>query len=198
LTRYATGRRARTGLVAAALLAACAVTLSAQSLRVRTAGDMVHITTTDFPFIEGPTLTRLRGGRSVRIDFELVASEGPDGSAVAESRQSFNLSYDLWEERFAVTRIGSPRRSISHLTARDAEAWCLDQITLPAATLGRSGRQASFWLRLAYRVADPDPAPPASEDSAFTLQRLIDLMSRRREGDADIRSVQGGPFRVSN
>jgi hypothetical protein len=190
--------RGRAGLIALALLAGGAITLSAQSLRVRTAGDLVHITAADFSFIEGPTLTRLRGGRSVRIDFELVASEGPDGSSIAESRQSFNLSYDLWEERFAVTRIGSPRRSISHLTASDAEAWCLDQITLPAATLGRSRRQPSFWLRLAYRVADPDPAPPASEESAFTLQRLIDLMSRRREGDATVRFVQSGPFRLSN
>ncbi len=73
----------------------------------------------------------------MRVDFELTVLEKPNGALITRTQQSFNLSFDLWEQRFAVTRIGPMPRSISHLTARAAEDWCLDNVTVPLASLGR-------------------------------------------------------------
>jgi hypothetical protein len=103
----------------------------------------------------------------------------------------------LWEQRFAVTRIGSMPRSISHLTARAAEDWCLDNVTVPLAAMGRIGRNTPFWLRVEYRVQNRTSTADA-EESTFTLQRLIDVLSRRREDQDRAKSVEAGPFRLSN
>ena len=53
-------------------------------------------------------LARLKEGRSVRVDFELTVLAKPDGPVVKQAMQAFTLSFDLWEERFAVSRVGSP------------------------------------------------------------------------------------------
>ena len=79
---------------------------------------------------------------------------GPGGAAAAQGRQTYVLSYDLWEERFAVTLAGPPSRSIAYLTSAGAETWCLEQLTVPVNALGRLGRDAPFWVRLGYRVLD--------------------------------------------
>ena len=56
-----------------------------------------------FSFIKGEPLARLKDGRSVRVDLELEVLPRPGAAAAAQRRQTFVLSYDLWEERFAVT-----------------------------------------------------------------------------------------------
>jgi hypothetical protein len=86
-------------------------------------------------------------------------------------------------------------RSISHLTARAAEDWCLDNVTVPVTSLGRLGRDTPFWVRVDYRVPDQTAADPS--ESTFTLQTLIDVLSRRRESQDKAKSVEAGPFRLS-
>ena len=184
-------------LVALLLIASSTVQPSGQSVTVHVVGDALHVRApgSSFGFIEGAALEHLRDGRALRVDLELAVLRELGAEAVTERRQSFNLSYDLWEERFAVSLIGGPRRSISHLTARDAEAWCLEQLTVPVAALGRLGRDAPLWIRLAYRVQDLEPA--ADPDGArFTLRSLIDLLSRRGQDDAVGDSIEAGPFRL--
>lgn len=185
----------RLGLLALVIMAT-PLRLAAQSLTVRAADDLLRVRVAGLAFIEGQILERLRDGRTVRVDFELTVLEKPDGPVVTKGQHSFNLSFDLWEQRFAVTRIGTPPRSISHLTSRDAEAWCLQNVTLPLTAMGRFRRDAQFWVRLDYRVENRIPAADP-EDSTFTLRRLIDVLSRRTE-DTWERTIAGGPFRLSN
>ena len=82
-------------------------------------------------------------------------------------------------------------------TARAAEDWCLDNVTVPLASMARIGRDTPFWVRVDYRVQERSSTQGA-EDSTFTLQTLIDILSRRREDQDKAKSVEGGPFRVGN
>ena len=176
-------------------IAVMAVSLAAQSVTVRTVANALHVEARGFSFIEGPVLVRLKEGRSVRIDFELTALTRPDGAILKQAAQAFTLRFALWEERFAVSRIGSPPRSISHLRPRDAENWCLENLTMPVASLG-IGRDTPFWIRLAYRVRDVVPEANEAPGERYTLRGLIDRLSRRRE-EADLaKSVDAGPFRL--
>ena len=177
------------------LIGAVTPGLMAQTVTVRTVADALHVQARGLNFIEGPVLTRLREGRSVRIDFEMTVLSKPEGPAVKQALQGFTLSFDLWEERFAVSRIGTPPKSISHLRPRDAETWCLDNLTMPVSSLG-VGRATPFWLRLAYRVHDVAPETNEAPGERYTLRGLIDRLSRRRE-EADLaKSVDAGPFRL--
>jgi hypothetical protein len=185
-------------LLALAVLAWPALRASAQGLTITSVGDVVRVQARGFTFIEGEALDRLKDGRSVRFDFLLRVLTKPAGSVLTESRQSFGLSYDLWEERFAVTHIGSPSRSTSHLTLSLAEAWCLDHLTLPISALGGLPRDAPFFIRLEYRAPDRDRPVHADDDTGFTLRSLIDRLSRRRPADDVAHSVEAGPFRLSD
>ena len=151
-----------------------------------------------FAFIEGEVLDRLRDGRSLRLDFELSGLTEPRGSVVVEVRRSFNLSFDLWEERIAVTRTGTPTRSVSHLRPRDAEAWCLENLTVARTELGRLTGDTPFWIRLAYQVPDEADASDSEADDTFTIRRLIEVFSRRPRDGTLGKSLEAGPFRLSN
>ncbi len=116
----------------------------AQSVSIARAGNAVTVRAPGFDFIKGEPLDRLKDGRSVRVDLELDVLPGPGGAAAAQGRQTYVLSYDLWEERFAVTLVGPPPRSIAYLTSVAAETWCLEQLTVPVSALGRLGREAAL------------------------------------------------------
>jgi hypothetical protein len=184
-----------------ALLAlACAALprgLAAQSLTVRAAGDMLQVRGSGLRLIEGVVADHLKDGRSVRVDFEMTIFDKAQGAAVTQNRQSFTLSFDLWEQRYAVTRTGAPRRSISHLMSRDAEAWCLENLSIPLTALGRFARDLPFWVRLEYRVQD-QPSPAPEPGPLFALGTLIDALSRRRAEEALGQSFESGPFRIGN
>jgi hypothetical protein len=179
------------GLVALLTAAPCA---SAQTLTIAAVGDSVKVRATGWSFMTGEALARVKEGQTVRVELSLFVLAAPGRSPAAAVRQSFSISYDLWEERFAATT-ATHAASMSHLTAAAVEAWCLDQLSVPIASLGGVDPQR-FWIRLAGRILDGEGASDADEDAGLTLQRLIDVLSRRRKADAPPRALEGGPFHV--
>ena len=159
-------------------------------------GDALKIHAPGLAFLNGEPLSRLKDGRSVRVELAVMVLAGPGKSPLTENRQVFALSYDLWEERFAVTAAGTPPHSISHLTTAAAEAWCVDQLAVPVNALGRLGHDQPFWIRLEYRILDGDAATEPDNETGFTLQGLIDTLSRRRKTEAATHTVEAGPFRL--
>ena len=183
--------------VALTVLAVClwpTARLVSQSVTIVSENDAIGVRAPDFRFIDGEPLVRLKNGQSVRIELELSVLTEPGGRAAARHTQPFVLSYDLWEERFAVVLPGAPSRSVSHLSSTAAEAWCLQQLTVPVGALGPIGRSLPFWIRLDYRVMNGG-TPSANDDDGFTLRGLIEVFSRRQTGEVT-RSIGAGPFRL--
>ena len=183
-------------LLACAVLWVPATRVLPQSISVNTANGSIHVRATGLTFIEAKALTRLKDGRSVRVDLELGILPAASAAPVARARQTFVVSYDLWEERFAVTQASDPPRSISHLHSAAVEAWCLAQLSVPVSAIGRLAVDLPFWIRLDYRVLDGDTAASSDADDGFTLRALIDALSRRRQPDESARSIEAGPFRL--
>jgi hypothetical protein len=187
----------RAAVVLLALLTWPAVRASAQTLTVDTAGDALKIRAAGFSFLKGDPLTRLKDGRSVRVELAAMVLAAPGKLPAVTTRRIFALSYDLWEERFAVTALDNAARSqsVSHLALAAAEAWCVDQLMIPVKALGSLGRDVPFWARLEYRILDGDSSSDP-EGSGYTLQALIDALSRRRKTESSPHSVEAGPFRL--
>ena len=182
-------------MVLLALLAWPAVRSSAQTLTVNTAGEALRIRAPGFSFLKGDPLTRLKDGRSVRVELAAMVLPAPGKSPAATTRRIFALSYDLWEERFAVTTVEARSQSASHLMMAAAEAWCVEQLTIPVSALGALGRDLPFWIRIEYRIlAGEGTSDP--ENSGYTLQALIDALSRRRKTESSPRPLEAGPFRL--
>jgi hypothetical protein len=173
------------------------VRVSAQTLKVDRVNDTLRIRASGFSFLKGDPLARLKDGRSVRVELAAMVLSAPGKSPAVTTRRIFALSYDLWEERLAVTALDSAARSqsISHLALAAAEAWCVEQLVIPVGALGALGRDLPFWIRLEYRMLDSDGTSDA-EGSGYTLQALIDALSRRRKTESSPDSVEAGPFRL--
>jgi hypothetical protein len=183
-------------LIALTLLAWAAANLGAQAVTVSRVAGAVAVRAPGFSFIKGEPLVRLKDGRSVRADLELSVLPKPGDRAAAQSQQTFVLSYDLWEERFAVTLVGPPSKSAAYLTSTAAEAWCLEQLMVPAAALGGLGRDLPFWIRLRYRILGGDNPAGGDDETGFTLRALIDAFSSRRKAAEWTHAIEAGPFRL--
>jgi hypothetical protein len=186
---------ARRAIVMLALLPWPTVPVSAQALAVDAVGDALKIRAPGFSFLKGDPLARLKDGRAVRVELAALVLGAPGKSPAATTRRIYSLSYDLWEERFAVTVVDARPQSVSHLTLAAAEAWCVEQLTIPLRALGGLGRDLPFWIRLEYRMLDGDHLPDSS-DSGYTLQALIEALSRRRTTESAPPPLEAGPFRL--
>jgi hypothetical protein len=191
-------RRRRLAHAALVILATAAwheARLVSQTMTVAVVNGAVQPQAPGFRFIDGEPLARLRDGQSVRVELELSVLASPGAAAIVQRRQAFVLSYDLWEERFAVSMAGNPSRAMSHLTSAAAEAWCLQQLAVPVSELGGLGRSEPFWMRLEYRVPNGGAARD-TDDGGFTLRGMIEALSRRRQTGDVTRAIEGGPFRI--
>lgn len=176
-----------------ALLACPVARVSAQALTVDIVGDALKIRAPAFSFLNGDPLARLKDGRSVRVELAALVLAAPGKSPAAATRRIFALSYDLWEERFAAAVSGTGSRSVSHLTAEAAEAWCIQQLTVPVSGLG-SLRSEPFWIRVESRILNGKS--DSREDEGLTLRGIIDTLSRRQASEKTSHSAEAGPFRV--
>ena len=88
---------------------------------------------------------------------------------------------------------GTGSRSVSHLTAAAAEAWCIQQLAVPVSGLGAL-RSQPFWIRLESRILNGKS--DGREDEGLTLRGIIDTLSRRQASEKTSHSAEAGPFRV--
>lgn len=188
-------RARHVALLVLTLLTWAAARSGAQAITINRVAGAVSVRAPGLGFIRGEPLDVLKDGRSLRIDLELTVLARPGGDGVARDRQTIILSYDLWEERFAATRVGPPSRSADYLTTSGAEAWCLEQVGVPLNAMGALADQP-FWVRIGYRLLDADRARQDDVDGGLSLQSLIDALSGRRKTAEWTHSVEAGPFRL--
>ena len=126
------------------------------------------------------------------LRFRLRSLPLETASPIDQMTYRFVFSYDLWEEKFAVTRLEPSPRAISHLSAAAAEAWCLDSLMIPTGNLPAD---RPFWVSLTYRAESPGQRG-VSDNSGLTLGGLVDIFSRRNQRQPVSGSRNAGPFRL--
>jgi len=174
----------------------CQVSLMADELRLRVEGDHVRLSAPQIHFLTGRPLERLHNGAAVTYLMQLtVRTERLGGKVLARIPVRFAVSYDLWEEKFSVTRQAVPERSASNLSATAVESWCFENISLPVSDLPPD---RTFWVTLEYQseapkeVNKPDPV-------SLTLGSLIDIFSRKPRDDQEVHgSAEAGPLRLDD
>jgi hypothetical protein len=181
--------------VAAFLLAAAASGL-AQEVQVRLINDRLLFSAPGLHFISGKPLEQLRNGNSVAFDVQVSLLTDNRQTVLRRSFERFVLSYDVWEEKFSVTRMRSTGSAASHLTGRAAEAWCLDRFALVTAGLPVD---RPIWARIDVRAAEGRDRASGSDDDALSLATLIDLLSRpgKPRGTSQWR-VESAPFQIAS
>ncbi len=143
--------------------------------------------------LEGRPLERLKNGLSVAFDFRLVLAGEARGAPLARSLERFVVSYDLWEEKFAVTRVSAERRSATHLAPAAVEAWCLENLVVPAASFDP---ERKIWVRLEVRAEEMREQGTPAPEQGISLTALVELFSRPRRGEQPRWMLEAGPLRL--
>jgi hypothetical protein len=162
-----------------------------EALDVRLTEGRLRVTAPRLRFVTGAPLGRLRNGAPVPFALQLSISTDRWASVLQRDIERFVFSYDLWEEKFSVVRMGQPRRSVSHLTAQAAEAWCVEELSLQPTGIGE---QQPFWVRLEVHAENPAEEAEADSQGSVSLTRLIEIFSRRARSGENRWVAEAGPF----
>ena len=176
-----------------AVVLAAAVLLAQQgTLTVERQGDRLHLSVRNLHFLEGRPLEQLKNGAALPYVFSVTIQPSQGGGRLLRLEERFVISYDLWEERFAIVQQGRPRRTVSHLTAAAAEAWCLDSLTPSVAAMPP---EKTFVVKLQCSVG-PEDEPQSG--GGFTLSTLIDVFSRKDAAAPPRWELLSAPFRLAD
>ena len=180
------------------LLAGVAIPVSslwaAERLNVTWDGDDLHVAAPQLHFLAGKPLDRIKDGDSVVFLTQLTLTTDNFTTSLRRTPERFVFSYDLWEEKFSVTKLGGGQRTVSHLSAAAAEAWCLDNVAISSTGLPQD---RPFWLRFELRAAAKDEAAVIGE-SGLSLTRLIEIFSRRPRDQQPQWTAEAGPLRLGD
>ena len=99
--------------------------LAVETLRVRAGGAFLRVAAPQLQFLSGRPLQRLRNGATVIFLFQLSMSTDRFTTVAHRSFERFAFSYDLWEEKFAVTRLGTARLATSPSRFTSIPTCCL-------------------------------------------------------------------------
>jgi hypothetical protein len=153
---------------------------------VKLEGDQLRVAAPQLHFLGSEVLQRLHNGIAVNYVFKIGITPNRYSKPTTETSYRFIISYDIFEEKFAVSRIEPNPRSITHLSEAAAQLWCLDSISL--STTGLAADQ-SFWVTMEYQSVEPKPTTESGDPD----RTLIDA-SRKAQREESRGTIMGGPF----
>lgn len=186
-------------LSVAGVCCAFALAVSEDSLAARLDGDYLRIAAPHLDFLSGKPLERLKDGQSVAFIGQLTIAPSLNSVMVeARSVARFAFSYDIWEERFSVTKIGErpeARHSASHLSAAQAENWCLENLAIDRSSIPA---EQPFYVQLELRAEDPRDQLGIIGDPGINITRLIEIFGRPARGAQPHWLLSSGPYRLAD
>jgi hypothetical protein len=190
-------RTPRFRIILLVLAAALGLDALAQSnlLTVRRQGGSLKVAAPRIHFLSGRILEKLRDGATVDYVITLTAVAAFDKKQIAQLRERFSVSFDLWEEKYSVVQRRKDERSVTRLTAALAEEWILDTMSLP---VGAVPQQDPFIIRLECLTDQTQIENDERTRLGVTLAGLIDIFSRG-ESEKPLRwEAASGPLRLSD
>lgn len=164
---------------------------SPTTLTVRQDDGVLRVAAPHLHFLEGKTLRRLQDGAGLVFSLQLSLSGDQFRTVSRRQVERFVVSFDLWEEKFAVARLGAGKVQASHLSREAAERWMFEHAGLPLYGLAPAAPQ---WVKAELRADDPRDAGGFLLDPAVSLTRLVEWFGRAQRGEAEHWSLQHGPF----
>ena len=192
-------RRVKVWWLVAAFFSGFALAVWAQELILTVRDNRLQFAAPGLHFLAGKPLDRLRNAAEVPFDFQVTLWAGNRNRELRRAAATFVVSYDLWEEKFSVTKLSTPRKRAAHLTMQAAEAWCLEQMPMDASGLGPA---EPFWVRLEVRAPSAKAGGPlfAREritETGVSLNRVVEIFSRPAQTDQPHWTVDAGPLTLN-
>ena len=179
----------------ATFLSGLAFAMFAEDLILSTEESRLEFSAPRVHFLVGKPLERLRNAAEVPFAFKITLWSGSRSHILREVPARFVVSYDLWEEKFSVTKLVTPRRTARHLTNAAAEEWCLQEMSQDVSGLSPT---EPLWARLEIRAEDGKQAGlpfglGSISDSGISLTPLIEIFSRPAATTEPHWTIETGP-----
>jgi hypothetical protein len=183
----------------AAFCSGLAFAMWAEDLLVSSRENYLQFSAPRLHFLTGKSLDRLHNAAEVPFDFRLTLWSGVRTRIFVNQAERFVVSYDLWEEKFSVSKLSAPRKATAHLTAQAAEAWCLEQMPLDVAGLDAN---QPFWVRLEVRAQQARSGGTLFgreklTEAGISLIGLVEIFSRPAQTDQPNWTIDAGPFTMT-
>jgi len=185
----------RRGWLLAGVALAASRLAGSERLDIAWDGDDLHVAAPQLHFLAGKPLDRLKDGAAVVFLTQLTLTTDNFTTSLRRTPERFVFSYDLWEEKFSVTKLGEGQRTVSHLSATAAEAWCLDNVAISSTGLPQD---RPFWLRFELRTAEARDEAAVMGEAGLNLTRLIEIFSRRPRDQQPQWTAEAGPLRLGD
>lgn len=179
----------RSLLVSGIAILAAAVPAEQLSLDLR--GDLLFASARKLDLIQPRLLSQLKQGATVAFDFQLALWVGDHSSVSRRAFERFVVSYDLWEERFAVTTLRKPQARATGLQAAHIGAWCLQNLGLPSPRLVPADK---LWLRLEVRAVENRHDVELTPEDGLSLTSLIEVFSKGAKSGEARWTLESGPI----
>lgn len=173
-------RTIKTWWLVAAFVSGFGLAMWAEDLRLNWHNNFLEFSAPHLHFLTGKPLDRLHNGAQVPFDFKISLYSGTRSHLFGQIAERFLFSYDVWGEQFSVVKTQSPRKTVAHLSAADAEAWCWKQMPFDPAGIDE---KETLWARVEVRSQEPRSTSPlfgrdSISESGINLTGLIELFSR--------------------
>jgi len=175
-------------------IAILAAAVPADQLTLDLRGDLLFASARKLDLIQPRLLSQLKRGSSVAFDFQLSLWVGNREAVNRRAFERFVVSYDLWEERFAVATLRKPQARAAGLTAESVGPWCLRNLGLPAPRLTAADK---LWVRLEVRAVENRREVELSGEEGLNLSNLIEVFSRNAKSGEARWSLESGAIQFA-
>jgi hypothetical protein len=181
----------------AAFLSGLAFAMWAEDLILTSRENRLEFSAPRLHFLVDKPLERLKNASQVTFAMQTTVWTGVRTHEFRKNAVQFAVSYDLFEEKFKVIKLGTPLKTQEHLTKNAAEAWCVKEMAIDDIS-GLKGSD-QVWARLEVRVLDGKESGPLFtrgnvSDSGISLTPLIDFFSRPVQQAQPSWTLDAGPF----
>lgn len=176
------------GWLLMAFLSGLAVAVITENLILEAHDHRLEFSAPRTDFFQGQPLARLRNAEEVPFVIRTTLFSGTKAHVFSSATDRFLVSYDIFADdplkAFSVARATAPGKKASRLSAKDAQAWCLKQMSLDITGLGGT---ETLWARLDIVAEDPPRegsilGSSVSSSGISLINPLIDLLSRTPGG----------------
>jgi hypothetical protein len=172
-------------------IAILAAAVPAEQLTLDLHGDLLFASARKLDLIHPRLLSQLKQGATVAFDFQLALWVGDRSAVSRRAFERFVVSYDLWEERFAVTTLRKPQARATGLLAANVGTWCLQNLGLPSPKLAPADR---LWVRLDVRAVENRRDVDLSSEDGLSLTSLIEVFSKGAKSGESRWILESGPI----
>ena len=162
----------------------------AQKLDVKLDGDHLRVSVSGSRLIAGEALQRLRDGASITYFMRVSVWSGRAGKLLSSTEYRFVVSFDIFEERFQVTRTMPSARVVSHLSMTAAEIACSDGLEIPLVGIAAT---MQFWVQWEFQAENA-----AGGEAGGGLGSLVDLFGRKSSKEPAKGFAESGPYRLAD